>query len=78
MAWSSTRTRTAITCGGIDSIPDCTDLDHDGYIDPGAAIETGIERLGALRSRFAEPAGKSLRSRWPLRSAPREFRDRQP
>jgi Domain of unknown function (DUF2437) len=49
------------------TIPDCTGLDHDDFIDPGAQIEISFERLGTLRCRFAEPAGTLLPSRWPVR-----------
>jgi 2-keto-4-pentenoate hydratase/2-oxohepta-3-ene-1,7-dioic acid hydratase in catechol pathway len=52
---------------GFGTIPDCTGLDHDEFIDPGADIEISCERLGTLRGRFAEPAGKLLPSRWPVR-----------
>jgi 2-keto-4-pentenoate hydratase/2-oxohepta-3-ene-1,7-dioic acid hydratase in catechol pathway len=52
---------------GLGTIPDCTGLDHDDFIDPGADIEISFERLGTLRSRFAEPMGKLLTSRWPVR-----------
>jgi 2-keto-4-pentenoate hydratase/2-oxohepta-3-ene-1,7-dioic acid hydratase in catechol pathway len=52
---------------GFGTIPDCTGLDLDDFIDPGADIEITFERLGTLRCRFAEPAGKLLPSRWPVR-----------
>jgi len=52
---------------GFGTIPDCTGLDHDDFIDPGAEIAIVFERLGTLRCRFAEPAGKLLPSRWPVR-----------
>jgi 2-keto-4-pentenoate hydratase/2-oxohepta-3-ene-1,7-dioic acid hydratase in catechol pathway len=52
---------------GFGTIPDCTGLDNDDFIDPGAEIEITIERLGTLRCRFAEPTGKLLPSRWPVR-----------
>ncbi len=52
---------------GFGTIPDCTGCDHDDFIDPGAEIQVRIERLGTLRCRFAEPAGKLLPSRWPVR-----------
>lgn len=39
----------------------------------GAEIEIRFERLGTLRCRFAEPAGRLLPSRWPLRPALRRF-----
>jgi 2-keto-4-pentenoate hydratase/2-oxohepta-3-ene-1,7-dioic acid hydratase in catechol pathway len=53
---------------GFGTIPDCTGCDHDDFIDPGAEIEITFERLGTLRCRFAEPAGKLLPSRWPVRT----------
>jgi hypothetical protein len=43
------------------------------FIDPGAEIEIKIERLGALRCRFAEPTGKLLPSRWPLREPLKKY-----
>jgi 2-keto-4-pentenoate hydratase/2-oxohepta-3-ene-1,7-dioic acid hydratase in catechol pathway len=52
---------------GFGTIPDCTGLDHDDFIDPGADIEISFERLGTLRCRFAEPMGRLLPSRWPVR-----------
>ncbi len=63
------------TVVGMGTIPDCTGLDHDDFIDPGAEIEIGFERLGSLRCRFAEPARKLLPSRWPLRSALQKFHE---
>jgi hypothetical protein len=60
---------------GFGTIPDCIGLDHDDFIDPGAEIEISFERLGTLRCRFAEPVGKLLPSRWPLRPAPQKFHD---
>jgi hypothetical protein len=59
---------------GFGTVPDCTGLDHDDFIDPGAEIEIGIWRLGTLRCRFAEPVPKLLPSRWPVRPALRKFR----
>jgi 2-keto-4-pentenoate hydratase/2-oxohepta-3-ene-1,7-dioic acid hydratase in catechol pathway len=58
---------------GLGTIPDCTGLDHDDFIDPGAEIQITFERLGTLRCRFAEPAGKLLPSRWPLREALKKY-----
>lgn len=58
---------------GFGTIPDCTGCDHDEFIDPGAEIEITIERLGTLRCRFAEPAGKLLPSRWPVREPLRKY-----
>jgi len=58
---------------GFGTIPDCTGCDHDDFVDPGADIEITIERLGTLRCRFAEPAGKLLPSRWPVREALQKY-----
>ena len=55
------------TVVGMGTIPDCTGLDHDDFVDPGAAIEIRFDRLGSLRCRFAEPARKLLPRRWPIR-----------
>jgi 2-keto-4-pentenoate hydratase/2-oxohepta-3-ene-1,7-dioic acid hydratase in catechol pathway len=55
------------TVAGFGTIPDCTGCDHDDFIDPGAEIQITVERLGTLRCRFAEPTGKLLPSRWPVR-----------
>ena len=52
---------------GFGTIPDCTGCDHDDFIDPGAEIQVTFERLGTLRCRFADPQGKLLPSRWPVR-----------
>ena len=52
---------------GFGTIPDCTGCDHDDFIDPGSEIQITFERLGTLRCRFAEPMGKLLPSRWPVR-----------
>jgi 2-keto-4-pentenoate hydratase/2-oxohepta-3-ene-1,7-dioic acid hydratase in catechol pathway len=58
---------------GFGTIPDCTGLDNDDFIDPGAEIQITIERLGTLRCRFAEPAGKLLPSRWPVRESLQKY-----
>jgi 2-keto-4-pentenoate hydratase/2-oxohepta-3-ene-1,7-dioic acid hydratase in catechol pathway len=58
---------------GFGTIPDCTGCDHDDFIDPGAEIEITMERLGTLRCRFAEPKGKLLPSRWPVREPLRKY-----
>jgi 2-keto-4-pentenoate hydratase/2-oxohepta-3-ene-1,7-dioic acid hydratase in catechol pathway len=55
------------TVMGFGTIPDCTACDCDDFIDPGAEIEITFDRLGTLRCRFAEPVGKLLPSRWPVR-----------
>ena len=61
------------TVAGFGTIPDCTACDHDDFIDPGAEIEITFERLGTLRCRFAEPVGKLLPSRWPIREALQKY-----
>jgi 2-keto-4-pentenoate hydratase/2-oxohepta-3-ene-1,7-dioic acid hydratase in catechol pathway len=58
---------------GFGTIPDCTGCDHDEFIDPGAEIQITVERLGTLHCRFAEPAGKLLPSRWPVREQLRKY-----
>jgi 2-keto-4-pentenoate hydratase/2-oxohepta-3-ene-1,7-dioic acid hydratase in catechol pathway len=60
---------------GLGTIPDCTGCDHDDFLDPGAEIEITFERLGTLRCRFAEPQGKLLPSRWPVREPLRKYHD---
>ena len=61
------------TVMGLGTTPDCTGLDHADFLDPGANIAITIERLGSLRCRFAEPAGKLLPSRWPIRSVLEQY-----
>jgi 2-keto-4-pentenoate hydratase/2-oxohepta-3-ene-1,7-dioic acid hydratase in catechol pathway len=61
------------TAVGMGPIPDCAGLDHDDFVDPGAGIEISFERLGSLRSRFAEPADRLMPSRWPVRPARQKF-----
>jgi 2-keto-4-pentenoate hydratase/2-oxohepta-3-ene-1,7-dioic acid hydratase in catechol pathway len=58
---------------GFGTIPDCTGLDRDDFIDPGAEIQITFERLGTLHCRFAEPIGKLLPSRWPVREPLRKY-----
>jgi 2-keto-4-pentenoate hydratase/2-oxohepta-3-ene-1,7-dioic acid hydratase in catechol pathway len=58
---------------GLGTIPDCTGLDHDDFIDPGADIAISIECLGTLHCAFAQPVQKLLPSRWPLRPALEKF-----
>lgn len=60
---------------GFGTIPDCTGCDHDDFIDPPAEIEISIERLGTLHCRFAEPTGKLLPSRWPVREPLRKYHE---
>jgi 2-keto-4-pentenoate hydratase/2-oxohepta-3-ene-1,7-dioic acid hydratase in catechol pathway len=58
---------------GFGTIPDCTGCDHDDFIDPGSEIDISFERLGTLRCRFAEPSGRLMPSRWPIREPLRRF-----
>jgi 2-keto-4-pentenoate hydratase/2-oxohepta-3-ene-1,7-dioic acid hydratase in catechol pathway len=60
------------TLVGFGTIPDCTGLDHDDYIDPGAEIQITFERLGTIHCRFGEPTGKAV-SRWPLREPLKKY-----
>jgi 2-keto-4-pentenoate hydratase/2-oxohepta-3-ene-1,7-dioic acid hydratase in catechol pathway len=60
---------------GFGTIPDCTGCDHDDFIDPGAEIQITFERLGTLHCRFAEPTGKLLPSRWPVRESLRKYHE---
>lgn len=58
---------------GFGTIPDCTGLDHDDFINPNAEIEINFERLGTLRCLFEEPAGRLLSSRWPVRPSLQKY-----
>ena len=58
---------------GMGTIPDCTGLDHDNFIDPGAEIQITFERLGTLHCRLADPTGNLLPSRWPVREPLQKF-----
>jgi 2-keto-4-pentenoate hydratase/2-oxohepta-3-ene-1,7-dioic acid hydratase in catechol pathway len=58
---------------GFGTIPDCTGCDHDDFVDPGAEIQITFERLGTLSCRFAEPSGKLLPSRWPVREPLKKY-----
>ena len=61
------------TVMGFGTIPDCTGLDHDDFLDPGDAIEISFERLGTISCRFAEPQGKLRPSRWPVRPSLQKY-----
>lgn len=58
---------------GLGTIPDCTGLDHDDFLDPGARVAITFERLGTLHCQLAEPARKLLPSRWPVRAALQKY-----
>jgi 2-keto-4-pentenoate hydratase/2-oxohepta-3-ene-1,7-dioic acid hydratase in catechol pathway len=55
------------TVMGMGTIPGCTGLDFDDFLDPGDEIEISFERLGSLSCQFAEPRGMLHPSRWPIR-----------
>lgn len=52
---------------GFGTIPDCTGLDLDDFLNPGDEVEIKFERLGSLRCRFGTPSEPLLPSRWPVR-----------
>ena len=60
---------------GIGTIPDCTGLDLDDFLDPGDLIEIAFEKLGVLHCRFGAPSANLLSSRWPIRAALRKYQD---
>lgn len=49
---------------GLGTIPDCTGLDNDLWINPGEKIEIIFDRLGILRQNTPEKLGKLEPSRW--------------
>jgi hypothetical protein len=63
---------------GFGTIPDCAGCDHDDFIDLGVDIQITFERLGTLRCRFAEAAGKLLPSRWPVRGPLKQYHGLKP
>lgn len=58
---------------GFGTIPDCTGLDHDDFIDPGSRIEITFEKLGTLRCVLSEPNEPLFPSRWPLRETLKHY-----
>jgi len=54
---------------GFGTIPECTGLDHDDFLDPGDAVEITFDGLGTLHCRLGEPTGPLLPSRWPVRAS---------
>ena len=60
-----------VICFG--TIPGCTGLDFDDFLDSGDAIEISFERLGSLRCRFAEPQANLCSSRWPVRALLKKY-----
>ncbi|MCX5850381.1 MAG: fumarylacetoacetate hydrolase family protein [Deltaproteobacteria bacterium] len=49
---------------GLGTIPDCTGLDNDLWINPGEKIEITFDKLGTLRQNTPEILGKIEPSRW--------------
>ena len=49
---------------GLGTIPDCTGLDNDLWINPGEKIEITFDKLGTLRQNMPENPGKIEPSRW--------------
>lgn len=60
---------------GLGTIPDCTGLDHDEFLNPGDNIDITFENIGTLRCCLEEPVDRLSNSRWPLRSELRKYVD---
>jgi 2-keto-4-pentenoate hydratase/2-oxohepta-3-ene-1,7-dioic acid hydratase in catechol pathway len=58
---------------GMGTIPDCTGLDHDLWINPGEKIEITFDKLGILRQNMPEVLGKMEKSRWGNRKELSQF-----
>jgi 2-keto-4-pentenoate hydratase/2-oxohepta-3-ene-1,7-dioic acid hydratase in catechol pathway len=58
---------------GMGTIPDCTGLDNDLWINPGEKIEIIFDKLGILRQNTPEVLGKIEPSRWGNREELRRF-----
>lgn len=58
---------------GMGTIPDCTGLDNDLWINPGEKIEIFFDRLGILRQKMPETLGKMEKSRWGNRKELKAF-----
>ena len=54
---------------GMGTIPGCTGLDFDEFLNPGDKIEISFERLGTLSCQFDIPRTKLHPSRWPVRAS---------
>jgi 2-keto-4-pentenoate hydratase/2-oxohepta-3-ene-1,7-dioic acid hydratase in catechol pathway len=61
------------TVVGFGTIPGCTGLDFDDFLDPGDTVEIGFSRLGVLRCTFAEPKLSLSPSRWPVRETMEKY-----
>jgi 2-keto-4-pentenoate hydratase/2-oxohepta-3-ene-1,7-dioic acid hydratase in catechol pathway len=58
---------------GLGTIPDCTGLDNDLWINPGERIEIIFDKLGILRQNIPENLGKIEPSPWGSREELRKF-----
>lgn len=58
---------------GLGTIPDCTGLDHDLWINPGEKIEIFFDKLGILRQNMPDILGKMEKSRWGNRKELNQF-----
>lgn len=52
------------TIFGMGTVPDCTGLDNDQWIEPGDLIEISFSKLGTLRQSIPREVGPRLPSRW--------------
>ena len=58
---------------GLGTIPGCTGLDFDDFLDPGDEIEIRFDHLGTLRCKFAQPQSRLMPSRWPVRPSLQKY-----
>jgi len=58
---------------GLGTIPDCTGLDNDLWINPGEKIEIIFDKLGILRQNTPDNLGKIEPSRWGNRKELQKF-----
>lgn len=58
---------------GLGTIPDCTGLDNDLWINPGEKIEIIFDKLGILRQNIPEVLGKMEPSSWGNREELQKF-----
>ena len=58
---------------GLGTIPGCTGLDFDDFLDPGDRVEINFQHLGTLRCRFGEPQSTLGPNRWPVRPTLKKY-----
>lgn len=58
---------------GLGTIPGCTGLDNDLWINPGEKIEIAFDKLGILRQNIPEEPGRLEPSRWGNRDVLKKF-----